>query len=149
MLPYFLYTIQKPGHDLTQMNRPLTDYQAEGNYYPIAQHLGWAQWAWCLMNPKDFIDNNGWMGVDHLLNHIMWVIHVPAEFVVWCSMDRYCKGYDPQNQVFPDPFLISANDEIPMGLVETPINSKWIVEKEPARDFFKWAALQRFFEGDL
>ena len=141
MLPYFLYTIQKLGHDLTQMNRPLTDYQADGIYYPLAQHLGWAQWAWCLMNPKHFIDNNGWMGVEHLLDHTMWTLHVPAEHVAWCSMDKYCEGYDPQNQIFPDPFLIRANDEFPMGLVQTPINANWIVEKEPARDFFKWAGL--------
>jgi hypothetical protein len=141
-----LYTVQKPCHDITKHHEPLPVYSDPNDaYYRLVQYLGWKQWAWCLMNPMDFNDNHGWMWFGDSLDHTMWTLYVPAKHIAWCSLDSHCEGYSAKNQIFPDPFSIRANGEIPMGLVQTPINENWVVEKEPARDSFKCADLLDYF----
>lgn len=138
-----LFTIQKPGHDLTERCKPLPDYgDPSGPYYPLAQYLGWKQWAWCFANLKDFFENNGWLDFDSLLHHALWRLRVPYESIVWCSLDGQCEDvHNIKEHIHPDPLTIRLYGEIPMGLVRTPIKREWVFSKETARDAFKMADL--------
>lgn len=126
-----LYTIQKPDHDITRHSEPLFYYK-QSPYSYIADYLGWNQWVWCFQTLQDF--DNDWLFTENLLDLTLWILDIPAKKIVWCSLEKHCNGCDATEEIYPNPTLIRLEDDVPMGLVEKPINPKWVLKTiNPAR----------------
>ena len=128
-----LYTVQDPGHDITQWHAPPEEYwNPNGSFVGLAKHLKWDYWAWALPDLKDF--DNDWFVMEKMLDASMWVLSVPASEVRWYALDQYCKGQLDGNRFHPDQESIRRVGDIPQGLVKRPIRPEWVVKVVPVRE---------------
>ena len=122
-----LYTVQKPGHDITINHRPLEDYRLEGEaYYDIAKYLKWDSWVWTFPEIEDFV--NDWLVIEKIAKCDLWTLSVPRDSIRWCALNRQCENVEPIETWFSqDPESIRRAGDIPQGLVKAPINPEWVL----------------------
>lgn len=139
-----LYTIQRPGHDLTKHHSPAADYTSpEGAYYEIARFLGWSHWIWCFSGLA-FFDNDYFVPMDerHLQNKCMWVLDVPRDSIRWCALYAQCTNSTPARTWFyEDEVSILRRGDIPQALVRSPVNPLSVIQVCPAAECLNWQIL--------
>jgi hypothetical protein len=107
----------------------------------IGEFLGWRTWIWYFTWLKDFIWNNGGASFEDFLDHSLWTLHIPEQEIKWCSLDRHCEGFEAAQQFAPSPYEIEVRGEIPIALVQTPINPAKVIEIGQTGEVFKMAGL--------
>lgn len=123
-----LYTFQAPGHDITQKHEPTSDYRYGGAHYEIAQYLGWESWIWCFESLADWHSEIAEEWLTLRSGMTLWILEPPLSAIRWCGLRAQCENKLPISDWFHSELqAIRARGDVPMGLVEAPVNSKWIV----------------------
>lgn len=125
-----LYTIQTAGQDITVKHEALFDYiDDKGAFYDMAQYLKWPYWIWAFEDTRDF-DNN-YMDFTKIPDAALWILQVPRNKVVWCSMKAQCERTITHisDLFYSESSFIRKSGDIPEGLIKAPVDPSWVVKQ--------------------
>ena len=112
------------------MFEPTVDYtDFRGAFFDMSQKLGWKAWVWAFPNIHDFLSDTAqkWMFTDTFKNCHLWVLDVPASYIAWVGLVEHCEDTSGA-RIYNEPSPIWQADDVPMGLVKTPIRRGWVKE---------------------
>jgi hypothetical protein len=132
-----LYTMQRPGRDITRREKPHPEYTEplRGAHYRIASFLGWPSWVWCFSSVDDFEAPlvEAFLSFDP--RSTFCELRVPDRRIKWLSMDLHLN--EPHRtpvaeMFFGDEEVIrrrvtrDGEEDVPEALVRAPIRAEWI-----------------------